>query len=173
MLVASQTPNLLGCPCRTLPKATAMRPMRSTNNTERTRGRRAQAVTRAQVAVACLPRFFPCPSTRSNGNGGCKLHPHTAPACRACLVQGLQEFRFTNLRAGLRIAADRISALRAGYAAKGGAEVKATMVAYELGTLLARLRVVEDQVQDLPGDAGLIHRVMLNTNGRRVAGRAS
>ncbi len=68
-------------------------------------------------------------------------------ACRVCLVQGLQEFRLTNLRAGLRIAAERISALRADYASKGSAEVKAAMVAYELGTLLARLRAVEDQVR--------------------------
>ncbi len=117
------------------------------------------------------------PAKKLNGNGKnnghCKLHPRTATACRACLVQGLQEFRLTNLRAGLRIAAERISALRADYAAKGGAEIKATMVAYELGTLLAQLQSIDDQVQDLPGDAGLIHRVMLNTNGRRVAGRAS
>ena len=109
-----------------------------------------------------------------NGNGRCKVHPRTATACRACLVQGLQEFRFTNLRAGLRIAAKRITTLRAEYAAKGGAEVKATMVAYELGTLLARLRVVEDQVQDIPGDSGvMIQAIMSKTNGRRVAGRAS
>ena len=92
---------------------------------------------------------------------------------RACLVQVLQEFRFTNLRAGLRIAAKRISALRADYAAKGGKEVKATMVAYELGTLLARLQVADDQVQDLPGDSSVMIRAMSNTNGRRVAGRAS
>ncbi len=113
------------------------------------------------------------PSKASNGNGRCKVHPRTATACRACLVQGLQEFRLTNLRSGLRIAAKGISALRDDYAAKGGAEVKATMVAYELGTLLARLQSIDDQVQDLPGDAGLIHRVMLNTHGRRVVGRAS
>ncbi len=113
------------------------------------------------------------PAKKANGNGRCKIHSHAATACRACLVQGLQEFRFTNLRAGLRIAAERISALRGDYAAKGGAEVKATMVAYELGTLLAQLQSIDDQVQDLPGDAGLIHRVMLNTNGRRLAGRAS
>ncbi len=118
-------------------------------------------------------QVVPSKASHANGNGHCKVHPPASSACRACLVQGLQEFRFTNPRAGLRIAAERISALRADYAAKGGAEVKATMVAYELGTLLARLRAVEDQVQDLPGDAGLIHRVMLNTNGRRVAGRAS
>ena len=118
------------------------------------------------------------PAKKLNGNGKsnghCKVHPGTATACRACLVQGLQEFRFTNLRAGLRIAAKRITTLRAEYAAKGGAEVKATMVAYELGTLLARLRVVEDQVQDIPGDSGvMIQAIMSKTNGRRVAGRAS
>ena len=89
------------------------------------------------------------------------------------MVQGLQEFRLTNLRAGLRIAAKKITALRAEYAARGDKEVKASLVAYELGTLLARLQVADDEVRDLPGDAGLIHRVMSNTNGRRVAGRAS
>ena len=113
------------------------------------------------------------PAKHLNGNGHCKVHPRTATACRACLVQGLQEFRFTNLRAGLRIAAKKITALRAEYAAKGGAEVKATMVAYELGTLLARLQVADDQVQDLPGDSSVMRRAMTNTNGRRVAGRAS
>ena len=112
-------------------------------------------------------------SRASNGNGRCKVHPRTATACRACLVQGLQEFRFTNLRAGLRIAAKRISALRADYAAKGGAEVKASVVAYELGTMLARLQAADDQVEDLPGDAGVMIRTMSKTNGRRVAGRAS
>ena len=108
-----------------------------------------------------------------NKYGHCKLHPRTATACRACLVQGLHEFRFSNLRSGLRIAAERITALRADYAAKGGAEVKAAQVAYELGTLLARLRAVEDQVQDLPGDAGVMIRAMSKTNGRRATARAS
>ncbi len=113
------------------------------------------------------------PSKASNGNGRCKLHPRTATACRACLVHGLQEFRFTNLRAGLRIAPDRISALRDDYAAKGRAEVKVALVAYELGTLLARLQVAYDQAQNLPGDSSVMPRAMTNTNGRRVAGRAS
>ncbi len=94
-------------------------------------------------------------------------------ACRVCLVQGLQEFRLTNLRAGLRIAAKRISALRAEYAARGDKEVKSSLVAYELGTLLARLQVADDQVQDLPGDSSVMLRAMTSTNGRRVAGRAS
>ncbi len=112
-------------------------------------------------------------SKASNGNGRCKVHPHTATSCRACLVQGLQEFRFTNLRSGLRIAAKRITALRADYAAKGGAEVKASLVAYELGTLLARLQAADDQVQDLPGDAGAMLLAMTKTNGRQLAGRDS
>ena len=106
-----------------------------------------------------------------NGNGHCKIHSRAATACRVCLVQGLQEFRFTNLRSGLRIAAKRITALRADYASKGGAEVKATLVAYELGTLLARLQAADDQVQDLPGDAGGIIRVMLKADGCNTVGK--
>ncbi len=104
------------------------------------------------------------PSRASNGNGRCKVHPRTATACRACLVHGLQEFRFTNLRSGLRIAAKRITALRAEYAAKGGEEVKASLVAYDLGTLLAQLQAAEGQVEELPGDAGLIISVMLKAD---------
>ena len=111
------------------------------------------------------------PSNPANGNGHCKIHSRAATACRACLIQGLQEFRFTNLRSGLRIAAKRISALRADYAAKGGSEVKASLVAYELGTLLARLQTADDQVQDLPGDAGVINRVMLQAEGNGTVGK--
>jgi hypothetical protein len=85
----------------------------------------------------------------------------------------LHEFRFSNLRSGLRIAAKKITALRSEYAARGDKEVKAAMVAYELGTLLARLQVADDQVQELLGDSSVILRAMTNTNGRRVAGRAS
>ena len=118
------------------------------------------------------------PAKKLNGNGKtnghCKAHPHTATACRACLVQGLQEFRFTNLRAGLRIAAKKITALRAEYAAKGGAEVKAALVAYELGMLLARLQAADDQVRDLPGDAGLINRATRQaSSGHAAVGRSS
>ena len=115
------------------------------------------------------------PAKKLNGNGKsnghCKIHSGTATACRACLVQGLQEFRLTNLRTGLRIAAKRITALRADYAAKGGAEVKASLVAYELGTLLARLQATDDQVQDLPGDAGLITHTMLQAEGNGAVGK--
>ncbi len=115
------------------------------------------------------------PAKKINGNGKsnghCTAHPHTATACRACLVQGLQEFRFTNLRSGLRIAAKKITALRAEYAAKGDAEVKAALVAYELGTLLARLQAADDEVQDLPGDAGVIIRVMLKADGCSAVGK--
>ena len=116
---------------------------------------------------------MPSKASHANGNGHCKFHPRAGMACRACLVQGLQEFRLTNLRAGLQIAAKGISALRAEYVARGDKEVKSSLVAYELETLLARLRAVEDQVQDLPGDAGAMLQAMSNTNGRQVAGRAS
>ena len=118
------------------------------------------------------------PAKKLNGNGRsnghCKIHPGTATACRACLVQGLHEFRFSNLRSGLRIAAKKITALRAEYAAKGGAEVKAALVAYELGTLLARLQAADDKVQDLPRDAGLIHRATWQaSSGHAAVGRSS
>ena len=115
------------------------------------------------------------PAKKLNGNGNsnahCKVHPRTAAACRACLVRGLQDFRFTNLRAGLSIAAKRITTLRADYVAKGGAEVKASLVAYELGVLLARLQAADDKVQDLPGDAGLIIQVMLKADGCSATGK--
>ena len=77
------------------------------------------------------------PAKKVNGNGHCKIHSHAATACRVCLVQGLQEFRLTNLRAGLRIAADRITALRSDYAAKGSAEVKADGVSVRRGCFSA------------------------------------
>ena len=117
------------------------------------------------------------PAKKLNGNGKsnghCKAHPHTATACRACLVQGLQEFRFTNLRAGLRIAAKKIAALRAEYAARGDKEVKSSLVAYELGTLLARLQAADDQVQDLLGDAGVTNQVMLKAEGSSAVGKTA
>ncbi len=118
---------------------------------------------------------MPSKASRSNGNGNghCKIHSRTAVACRAYLVEGLQEFRLTNLRAGLRIAAERISALRTDYTAKGTAEVRASMVAYELGTLLARLQAAEEKIEGLPVDAGVMISAMGKANGRRVAGEAS
>ena len=94
-------------------------------------------------------------------------------ACRVCLVQGLQEFRLTNLRSGLRIAAERITALRADYVSKGSAEVKAAMVAYELGTLLARLQAAEEKLEGLPVDSSVMISAMGKVNGRRVPGWAS
>lgn len=116
---------------------------------------------------------MPSKASHANGNGRCKIHSRAGMACRVCLVQRLQEFRLTNLRAGLRIAAKRITALRADYAAKGSAEVKAATIAYELGTLLARLQAAEGRVEDLPVDAGVMISAMGKANGRRVAGRAS
>ena len=117
---------------------------------------------------------MPSKASHAKGNCHCKVHPQVSSACRACLVQGLQEFRFTNLRAGLRIAAKKITALRAEYAARGDKELKCSLVAYELGTLLARLQVADDKVQDLPGDAGLINRATRQaSSGQAAVGRAS
>ena len=117
------------------------------------------------------------PAKKLNGNGKsnghCKIHSHAATACRACLLHGLQEFRLTNLRAGLRIAAKAISALRAEYAARGDQEVKSVLVAYDLGVLLARLQVADDQAWNLPGDASVMLRAMTHTDGRQLTGRAS
>ncbi len=114
---------------------------------------------------------MPAKKVNGNGksNGHCKIHSGTATACRACLVQGLQEFRLTNLRAGLRIATKGISALRAEYTARGDKEVKASLVAYELGTLLARLQAAEGRVEDLPVDAGVMISAMGKANGRQLS----
>jgi hypothetical protein len=47
------------------------------------------------------------PAKKLNGNGKsnghCKIHSRTAVACRACLVQGLQEFRRAGAGAGSRV----------------------------------------------------------------------
>ncbi len=47
------------------------------------------------------------------------------------------------------------------------------MVAYELGTLLARLQAAEGRVEDLPVDAGVMISAMGKVNGRRAATQAS
>ena len=113
------------------------------------------------------------PSRASNSNGHCKTHSRAATACRACLVQGLQEFRHANLRAGIRLAKQRVAKLRARYLSTNGAEVRAAHVATALTSLLAELDAAEKQVEGLPGDAGVMIRAMSKSNGRRVAGRAS
>ncbi len=94
-------------------------------------------------------------------------------ACRLCLIQGLQEFRHANLRAGIRLAKQRVAKLRATYLSTNGAEVKAAHVATALTSLLAELDAAEKQVEGLPGDAGVMLRGMANTNGRRATTQAS
>jgi len=49
--------------------------------------------------------------------------------------------------------------------------VKAATIAYELGTLLARLQAADDEVRDLPGDAGLIIHTMLQAEGNGTVGK--
>ncbi len=116
---------------------------------------------------------MPSKGSHANGNGHCKVHSRAAMACRLCLIQGLQEFRHANLRAGIRLAKQRVAKLRATYLSTNGAEVKAAHVATALTSLLAELDATEKQVEGLPGDAGVMIRAMSKTNGHRVAGRAS
>ncbi len=112
---------------------------------------------------------MPSKASHANGNGRCKVHPHSATACRYCLVQGLREFRHANLRAGIRFATERITRLRSRYLSRNGGEVKMADVASALTSLLTELETTEGQVQDLPGDAGVMIRAMSNTNGRRLS----
>ena len=42
-------------------------------------------------------------------------------------------------------------------------------VASALTALLTELETTEEQVQDLPGDAGVMIRAMAKTNGRRIS----
>jgi hypothetical protein len=100
----------------------------------------------------------PSKASRAIGNGRCKLHPHTATACRLCLVQGLQEFRHANVRAGIRLATERIKKLRTSYLSRNGGEVKMADVAVALTSLLSKLETAEKQVGELPVDVGLVLR---------------
>ncbi len=98
------------------------------------------------------------PSRASNGNGRCKVHPRTGMACRLCLLQGLQEFRHANVRAGIRLATERIKKLRTSYLSRNGGEVKMVGVAMALTALLSELETAEKQVGELPVDVGLVLR---------------
>jgi len=102
----------------------------------------------------------PSKASRSNANGNsrCKVHPRTATACCLCLLQGLQEFRHANVRAGIRLASERIKKLRSTYLSRNGKEVKMADVATALTTLLSKLEPAEKQVGELPVDVGLVLR---------------
>ncbi len=80
------------------------------------------------------------PSKPASGNGRCKVHPRTAIACRLCLLQGLQEFRHAYVRAGIRLATERIKKLRTSYLSRNGGEVKMADVAVALTSLLSEQR---------------------------------
>ena len=114
---------------------------------------------------------MPSKASRSNGNGHCKIHPHTATACRPCLVQGLQEFRHANVRAGIRLATERVKKLRTNYLSTNGGEVKMADVATALTTLLSELETAEKQVGELPVDVGLVLRATRQAGGHGAVGR--
>ena len=116
---------------------------------------------------------MPSKSCRSNGkgNGPCRIHSRTAVACRLCLVQGLQEFRHANVRAGIRLATERVKKLRTGYLSTDGAEVRVAEVAVALTSLLSELETAEKQVGELPVDVGLVLRATRQASGHGAVGR--
>lgn len=109
------------------------------------------------------------PAKKLNGNGKsnghCKVHPQVPSACRACLVQGLQEFRHANVRAGIRLATERVKKLRSTYLYTNGAEVRVANVATALTSLLSELETAEKQVGELPVDVGLVLRATRQASG--------
>lgn len=115
---------------------------------------------------------MPSKASRSNrnGNGHCKVHSCAAVACRACLVQGLQEFRHANVRAGIRLATERVKKLRSTYLHANGAEVRVADVATALTSLLSELETAEKQVGELPVDAGLVLRATRQAGGTGSSG---
>ncbi len=113
------------------------------------------------------------PAKHVSGNGRCKLHPRTPTACRACLVQGLQEFRHANMRAGIRLATERIKKLRFMCLSTNGDEVRVADVATALTTLLSELETAEKQVGELPVDVGLVLRATRQASGDGAVGRPS
>ena len=110
------------------------------------------------------------PAKHLNGNGHCKIHSRAATACRACLVQGLQEFRHANVRAGIRLASERIKKLRSTYLSTNGAEVRVAEVAVALTALLSELETAEKQVGELPVDVGLVLRATRQGSGTGSSG---
>ncbi len=93
--------------------------------------------------------------------------------CRPCLVEHLQEFRHANVRAGIRLASERIKKLRFTYLSTNGAEVRVADVATALTSLLSELETAEKQVGELPVDVGLVLRATRQAGGHGVVGRPS
>ncbi len=113
---------------------------------------------------------MPIKASHTNGNGRCKVHPHSATACRVCLGQGLQEFRHANVRAGIRVATERVKKLRTSYLSRNGKEVKMADVAVALTSLLSKLEPAEKQVGELPVDVGLVMRASRQARGTGSSG---
>jgi hypothetical protein len=83
------------------------------------------------------------------------MHPGARPICHSCLTEHLQEFRHANVRAGLRLAGQRIGKLRGKYATMNGARLAPDVVAYDLGQLLSELETLDHQVMSLPVAAAI------------------
>ena len=108
------------------------------------------------------------PAKHVSGNEPCKLHPRTATACRLCLLQGLQEFRHANVRAGIRLATERVKKLRSTYLSADGRQIKVSDVAVALTTLLGELETAEKKAGELPVDVGVVLRATLQDNRHGV-----
>ena len=108
------------------------------------------------------------PAKHLNGNGHCRIHSHAATACRVCLVQGLQEFRHANVRAGIHLATERISALREDYLSRSGRQLTKDDVTIAMNRLLTELREAEKQVGEMPVDVGIVLRASRQASGHGV-----
>ena len=113
------------------------------------------------------------PAKHVNGNGRCKVHPRTPTACRACLVEGLREFRHASLRAGIHLATERVKKLRGTYLSQNGREVPRDGVTVALTALLRELETSEKQVAELPVDASLIQLASRQASGHGAVAKPS
>ena len=117
---------------------------------------------------------MPSMGSHASGNGRCKVHPRTPTACRACLFEGLREFRHASLRAGIHIATERVKKLRGTYLSQNGREeVPRDGVAVALTALLRELETSEKQVAELPVDASLIQLASRQASGHGAVARPS
>ena len=85
----------------------------------------------------------------------------------------MQEFRHANVRAGIRLATERVKRLRTMYLSTNSDEVRVAEVATALTTLLSELQTAEKQVGELPVDVGLVLRATRQASGHGAVGKPS
>ncbi len=77
------------------------------------------------------------------------------------------------MRAGIRLASERVKKLRTNYLSTNGGEVKMADVATALTTLLSELETAEKQIGELPVDVGLVLRAIRQASGHSAVGKPS